>query len=210
MEVITLAEYKSNSFKSKEEARQQEQAATKEKLKKVVSGKASTRQSKSRKLTEMFVSEDASTVKSYVVTDVIVPAIKKLVYDIFTDGIDIILYGGNGRGGKSRESKVSYANYYKNRRDDRRPNEDRFASRNRFDYADIEYDSRADAQYVLDEMKANLRIFGLLSIADQYDLSGLTAPYTSDKYGWTKLDEAYVERTRSGYIIKTPKAVPID
>ena len=203
-----MAEYKSNSFKSKEEAKRQE-AAKEQKFKKVVSGNTRTRENKGRKFTDIFISEDASNVKSYVVMDVIVPAFKKLIYDIFTDGIDIILYGGGGRGGsRSRDSRVSY--YHGGSHGDRRGGIDRFSAKNRFDYADIEYESRADAQYVLDQMRGAIKTYGIISIADQYDMSGLTAPYTSDRYGWTNIDDAYVDRSRGSYIIKLPKAMPID
>lgn len=38
----------------------------------------------------MFISEDAGNIKSYVVLDVLVPAIKKAIADIVTGGIDML------------------------------------------------------------------------------------------------------------------------
>ena len=51
--------------------------------------------------------------KSYIVMDVLVPAIKKAISDIVTNGIDMILYGEAGKSKKnSTASKVSYQKFY--------------------------------------------------------------------------------------------------
>ena len=80
-----MAEYKPNSHKSKAEKTEpttsEEKRATK-----VISGKVKTKENNGRKFAGMFVSEDAANVKSYVLLDVLVPAIKKAISDIVTDG----------------------------------------------------------------------------------------------------------------------------
>ena len=44
-----------------------------------------------------------------------------------------------------------------------------------------------------------------------YDLSGLTPPYTANSYGWTSIRTAEPVRVRDGgYVLKLPKASPID
>ena len=91
-----MAEYQSNSHKSKAERAEIAKAAEEKKVKKVVSGKVKTKKNDGRKLASMFISEDAADVKSYVIMDVLIPAIKKAISDIVTDGIDMILYGGKG------------------------------------------------------------------------------------------------------------------
>ena len=80
-----MAEYVSNSHKSREEA-------SKKKVEPVVTGKAVKRHNAKRKLTDTFISEDLSNVKSYIVMDILVPAVKKAVSDIVTNGIDMILH----------------------------------------------------------------------------------------------------------------------
>ena len=49
-----------------------------------------------QKFADVFISEDVNNVKSYIVMDVLVPAIKKAISDIVTNGIDMILYGKLG------------------------------------------------------------------------------------------------------------------
>ena len=144
--------------------------------------------------------------------DVLVPAIKKAVSDIVTDGISMILYGGTGGGNRNRSSssssKVSYRSYYDDRRDDRR--EERYATRGRFDYEDIVFTSRGEAEAVRMQMLDVIDRYGFVTVADMYDMAGITPPYTSNNYGWVSIRSAEAVRVRDGYVLKLPKASPID
>lgn len=206
-----MEKYEGNSHRSKELARAEAQEPEK-RVQKVVSGKVTTRRNDVRKFTDIFISEDAANVKSYVIMDVIVPAFKKLVYDIFTDGIDMILYGGSGGGGRKKTSsgnKISYRSYYDDRREDRR--ESSYRDRNRFDYDDIEFESRVEAEAVRNEMMDCIERYGMVSVADMYDMAGLSAPYTSSKFGWTSIRTSEVKRVRGGkYVIELPRAIVFD
>ena len=72
-------DYKPNSKRYKENKAEVE----KRKTEKVVSGKVKTKKKgEMRKLKDVFISEDASNVKSYVIMDVLIPAAKKAISDI--------------------------------------------------------------------------------------------------------------------------------
>lgn len=204
-----MPEYKPNSHKYRES--QQQTAATEEKrVEKVVKGAVKTKKKgEVRKLAEVFVPGDVKNVKSYVVMDVLVPAIKKAISDIVTNGIDMILYGETGRSRKRSSSDyVSYSRYSDSKRDDRHTS--REATRPRFDYDDIIYESRGEAEAVLEQMLDVIDRYKFITVGDMYDMAGLPQPYTSNKYGWTSLRTAETVRTRDGYTIKLPKAMPID
>lgn len=206
-----MAEFKAypgNSNKEKEEQAKREE----HRVKKVVDGKVKTKRNEGRKLANIFISEDAGQVKSYVIMDVLVPAIKKAISDIVTDGVDMILYGeksgkGNRAGGGT--TRVSYRSYYDDRKGDSR---DRYRDlRERFDYDDLVFESRSQAEQVRDEMFNMIDNYGVATVADMYDAAGLVAPFTSNKYGWTSLRTSEIVRTRGGdYMIKLPKAMSID
>ena len=201
-----MREYQSNSHRSKTQTNQNE--TTERKVQKVVSNKAKTRKNDSRKLMNIFISEDAQNVKSYVFMDVLVPAIKKAISDIVTDGIDMILYG-EARGKKSRSSNnVSYRSFYDDKRDGRRGPDNH--ARTRFDYDDIVFSSRGETEAVREQMIEIIERYGFVTVADMYDMADLTAPYTGNKYGWTNVRSAEAVRVRDGYILKLPKAMPID
>ena len=183
----------------------------KKKLDPVVKGPVKTRKkSEIRKLADVFVSEDINNVKSYILMDVLIPAFKKAVSDVVTNGIDMILYGSAGKSRSSTNAHyVSYNDY--SRRDDRgRPAGNSVRAQTAYSYDDIAFNTRGEAEDVLTQMEATIDKYGFVTIADMYDLANLTSNYTDNKYGWMNVRNAEVIRARDGYVIKLPRAVPID
>ena len=197
---MNIENYPSNSFKTKEQAAN---ADEKKKLEKVVVGQVKTKKKNGLgKLMSGFVSEETPDIKSYLFKDVVVPTIKKTITEI----VDMILYGGSRhkRGG-TIGSKVSYRNYWDE------PRESRNAPRVTpgYSYDDIILDSRGDAEEVLNQLNDLIDVYKIASVADLYDLVGITGNYTDNKYGWTNLASADVVRTRDGYMLKLPRALPL-
>ena len=183
-----MDDFKPNSRKFKEE---QKKPKDEKKVEKVVNGVVKTKKkSEVRKFADVFISEDVANVKSYILLDVLVPTIKKAISDIITNGIDMILYGSTGntkRNGAS--SKVSYRNFYDKRDDDRyRSSGNR--TRGGYSYDDIILESRGEAEEVISRMEEIIETYRMASVADLYDLVGITGEYTDQKYGWTNLRNA--------------------
>lgn len=198
-----MSDYKANSHKSKAEAAEREKRVDKP----VVTGKVSkVKSKKSSKIASAFIGEDAGNVGSYIVNDILIPSIKKAVSDIVTDGVAMLLGTDKKRSGRSSSSGyVSYRSYS----DDR---DDRFRSSRTsrgYDFDNIVFDSRGEAEEVLDRMDELIDTYRSVSVADMYDLAGLSCDYTDNKYGWTSLRSADVVRTRDGYIIKLPRATAL-
>lgn len=204
-----MREYQPNSHRSKE--MRAAETTEERKVQKVVNGKVKTKKNDVRKLTDIFISEDAVNVKSYIFWDVLVPTIKKAISTIVTDGVDMILYGGSGGNStrKTSSSKISYRSYYDDKHTDRRDG-DSYRNRTRFDYDDIVFESRGEAEGVRQQMVEIIDRYGFVTVADMYEMADLTSPYTSNKYGWTNIRNAEPVRVRDGYILKLPKAMPID
>ena len=202
-----MNDYKPNSNRFKEEQKEKTQE---KKVEKVVTGKVITRKKSGlSKIAGEFISEDAKNIKSYVFGEVLIPAIKKAISDIVTDGIDMILYGGTKPGNKrSAVDRVSYRNYYD--RDNRSSVRSSSASYSGYSYDDIVLSTRGEAEDVLLRMDELMETYGLVRVADLYDLVGVTGSYTDNKYGWTNIRNAEIVRVRDGYMIKMPRAVPID
>jgi hypothetical protein len=195
-----------NSHRSKESARN----AAERKVEKVIKGNVKTKKKNEiSKFKDVFIAEDAKNVKSYIVMDVLIPAAKKAVSDIVTNGIDMILYGETGRTKKrTGASCVSYRDYY-SRKDDR---DYRSTTRTRtgYSYDDIILETRGEAEEVLTRMDEIMELYGLVTVADLHDLVGITGNYTDQKYGWTNIRSAEAVRVRDGYMLKLPKALPIN
>lgn len=201
-----MEDYKSNSDK----ARQEQQSE--KKVEAVITGAAKTRKKgEMQKFADVFIAEDANNVKSYILMEVIVPAVKKAISDIVTTGIDMILYGEAGRSKKNgTASKVSYRNYY-----DQGADRVRAGSagnrRNTPDYDDILFDTRGDAEAVLDAMNDIISQYGTVSVSDFYDLARVPNDnFTMNRYGWTNIGGANAVRVRDGYILKLPRAIPLN
>lgn len=201
-------DYKPNSKRYKTE--QKDAPADKKKVEKVVKGAVKTRKKSGvSKLKDTFISEDVSNVKSYIVMDVLIPAAKKAISDIVRDGIDMILYGDAHRGrSSSSASYVSYRSYSDRDRRDNRYESSR--SRTIYEPDDIILESRVEAEEVLERMNELLDNYGIVSVADLYDLVGKSCDYTANRYGWTNIRNAEPVRVRDGYLLKMPKVGPID
>lgn len=178
-------------------------------VEKLVTGTVKTKKKNNiHKLTDVFVEADVASVKSYIINDVFIPSIKKVVWEMLSGGAEMMFWGKtSGNRSRSSGSKISYRDYY-DRRDDDRFRSNRVSTR--FDYDDIVYESRGEAERVLVGMEEALDRYGVVTVSDMYDMADLTAPYTSARYGWTSLRNVDVQRIREGYILKLPKAMPID
>lgn len=190
-----MEEYKSNSHRSKE--RKQE---------KVISGGARQRKkSVGSKLGNAIISNDVDSVGNYIFMDVLIPSFKKMISDIVCNGINMLLGEPERDRPRSNGSRVSYRAYYEQRDD--RPSSQRV--RPAYNYDDIVFDDRGDAEEVLCRMEELIDRFQVVSIADLYDMAGLPGNYTDNKYGWTDLRDARVERVHDGYVIRLPRATTL-
>lgn len=198
---MDIENYQPNSHKSKENT---ERVDEKRKIEKVVVGQVKTKKKSGfGNFIGNFISDESQDIKSYLFKDVVIPTIKKTI----TDVVDMILYGGSHGKRNSRipGSTVSYRSFYDNPRDSRI--EPRTIQG--YNYDDIILETRGDAELVLDQLTDLIDTYRIASVADLYDLVGITPNFTDYKYGWTNLSNAYVDRTRNGYQIKLPRAVPI-
>ena len=194
-----------NSHKNREEKKQ---ASEGKRAEKVVRGKVKTKKNEIRKLTDIFISEDVVNVKSYILMDVLVPSIKKAIYDIVVNSLDMSLFGGRSGSKRSTAERVSYRDYgAASRRDDRSYGSTRTTSG--YSYDDIVLETRGEAEAVLSRMDELMDEYQIVRVADLYDLVGITGEYTDNNYGWTNIRNASIERVRDGYKIKMPRALPI-
>ena len=204
-----MEEYKSNSHKSKDGQTEKPPA---KKVEKVVTGEVKSRKKSGiQKFAEALISEDAGNVRSYILTEALIPGAKKLISDIVKSGVDMILYGEAQHNNRnSNASKVSYRNYYDDGRNDRRAQGNSNRTRNGYSYDDIILSSRGEAEEVLSQMDDLIDEYGTVSVGDLYDLVGITGNYTDNKYGWKNIRNAEAVRIRDGYLLKLPKAMPLD
>ena len=163
---------------------------------------------KKNKFVNSVLAEEAADVKNTIVGDVLIPALKKTIVDAVTNSIEMLIYGSTGNIKKSGSSKVSYRSYYDS---DYRSRNDRRDYRSAgYDYDDLVFGTRGEAEMILDNMFEILDRYKVVTVADLYDLAGERGRYTDNKFGWTDISSASVVRIRDGFVIKLPRALAID
>ena len=201
-----MAEYATNSHKSKELV----EVPTENKLEPVVSGAATTqKRSGLSKFVGGFIAEGIENVGSYLLSDVLIPAIKKTVDDVVSNGVHMLLYGKAAESKGVTASKISYNSFYNKYNSE----PVRAGSYSAFDYDNILFSNRGDAEAVLEAMDDIIDRYGIVSVGEYYELSDVPVPnYTVNKYGWKNISTAQIKRSNSGdgYFIKLPRAVVID
>lgn len=154
---------------------------------------------------------------SFVMDELVLPMVKRTTHDIITNILDVLsgtvdtLFGvprQKSRSGYNRE-RVSYFKYYDT--DDRMTRNYRsgiLGANDRLD--DILIPTRGEAEDVLDCLQDIINKYDSVSIADYKELVGVDTSFTDNKYGWTNIRNAQVKRCRDGYVIKMPRALPLD
>lgn len=169
-----------------------------------------------QRFADSIISEDIADIKTYVKSEVVIPAIKKTisdivsgVFDIIRNSVDTALFGeSNPRRNGRYSSRTPYNSMYDNRNSVRREYDTRRMSV--FDYEYIEHDTRGKAEWILNELREDIREYNFARVADLFSLSDMDPPSVSENYGWTDLSRASVKYERGKYVIKLPRAIPRD
>ena len=171
-----------------------------------------------KKVKDAFIGDETNNIGDYFIYDVLVPALKSTVDEFIKGGVDMFLYGERRYRGGYSGGFTSYDKYSKSRMNQNRPGtgmptrggqrDISYESRIRQDF-DITYDSKGEAEEVLDRLLYIITEYGAATVAEYYSLSGVQPQHTDAKYGWVSLRDAYTERRRDGYTIVLPRAKPL-
>lgn len=189
--------YPGNSFKDKNKQE-------KKRFEKITDGKVLTKKkSPLNRLISTFIAEDITDVKNYLIEEVAIPYVK----DAILDGMEMLLTGKTRGRTYKNEKKTNYSYISSNPSRNNRSSGD---TRRKTDFNNLIFETRAEAEEVLSRMIDALETFQVVSIADLYDLCGVTGEITDYKWGWENLSSADVKRDREGYILNLPKPIYLD
>lgn len=196
--------YKPNSNRYKESVEEE-----KKEIKKVTSG--TVRRSEEplrRKFADTFLGESLDNVKSYLINDVLIPAVKDTFVELIDNGTRMLAYGSPSAKRRSSGSRTNYTNY--SRISSKPEPIDRRRRDVRHGYDDIIFDNRADAMEVKDCLEEIMDKYKMVSIADFYELAGEQGSYTDRNYGWYEFHDIAITRDRDGYRLVLPKPTALD
>lgn len=170
-----------------------------------------------QKVRDAFISDEVHDIKTYVVFDVIIPAVKETVRNLFVNSIDMALFGKvrsttktEQRGGSTY---IAYDRLYQSRGgNDVQPRQQKGGAPLRVTELDrVVFKDKADAIDVLSYMMDNIEEFHVASVADFVTAADLPVSPIHHKFGWYDLSGASVEELSdgSGYYIRLPRAIGI-
>lgn len=199
-----MIEYESNSFKSKERKRLDQEQQDSRKREKVIDGIAKVKKKSGfSRLLESLMPEGITEAAIRVTEEIAIPALK----DTILDGMRILL-GVDGVGRTRSSYDVSF------RRDYTRNNNRRTTTvqeiHSNMNFGNIIFTSRGEAERVLERLDELIVTYGFASVLDMYDAASVSCDFTWDRYGWSNIRNARVMNTRDGYLLKMPRAMPID
>ena len=223
MAEVNMEDLKPNSHKYKQEQETKSLTAAnignppaEKKAERVTQGAVTTRKkSLGRRFFDIFIDENVSDVKTYLIYDVLVPAIKENIADLINSAVGMLFFGEASRrvvrrNNGNSNSKINYGGYFNGgSRTERMPSYGR--SRIAHNFEDVVFETRADAELVLDGLMDILQEYKQVSVADLYDLAGKSTEFTDNKYGWIELRGARVVGSPTrGYIIDLPRCVALE
>ena len=148
------------------------------------------------------------------------PAAKYMIVEAISQGFEKLIFGDSRRGRGSRHPQsgpTGYVSY--NRLSGPMSDVSRLTgparamsrmARARHNFDEIILDNRSEAEQVIDQLFDVVSRYESATVADLYELVGLTAAHTDHKWGWTDLHGAGVSRIRGGYLLDLPEPVPLD
>lgn len=188
-------------------------AEKRHKIEKVVKNRVTTqKKSLGQKFGETFLSDESGGVGSYIFNDVLIPALKDTFVDMVEGAINMAFYGDTRHRSRSRSSTISRGIVNCTPYDasfDRR----RLAPRGRARYEmdNLRFDSRADADTLLDTLTEYLDQYGSVSVGDVFESIDIPTQANDFHYGWYELGGAHIRKSRDGgYVLEMPRLEELD
>lgn len=185
-----------------------QQGTDKPEMDKVVQGEVvQKKKAKVQKVAETFFGGDLRDVASYVVNDVMIPAAKDMLYDTISQGFSRLLFGEVRSRSTSTRGYTSYSSMNRTQSvgGRERVRERMVEVRNSYDFDDITFRDRRDAEAVMDTLRDAIDHYGQCSVADLLKAAGISPRYTDYDIGWTDLSRASIARYRDGYMLNMPR-----
>lgn len=176
-----------------------------------------------KKFADVFLAENMTNVKDYIIYDVLVPAINDTIVNMLTSGVSMLFKGqpGNynrGSSGRSRlNERTSYGSYYGRSSESTREREKQPSRtvRDMNGFKDIGFRELGDAKEVRSCIYDIIDRYPYISVQEYYGLSDNSnlAEYTDTKRGWRAEDirEINISRCYDGlYRLDLPRPEHFD
>lgn len=206
---MEVPEFPSNSDASKRKPEERD-------IKRVTSGEPVRRRKPLRKqFANTFMAGDAKSAMHYVVFDVLIPAAKDMIAEAGSQGIERLIFGENRRRGSTppQSGPTGYVSYNRYSPTPRQSSPQRAMSRQaraRHNFDEIVLSERVEAEGVIDQLYEVVSRYGVVSVADLYEMVGISSTHVDNRWGWQDLHGAGVTRVRGGFLLDLPEPEPLE
>ena len=212
-----------NSYAAKSSLAKQVEAERPKLSATIQGGVSLKRKTPGQRFSETFLNNgDLKTVGGTIMSDVIVPAIKEMIFNGFRDALSMLLWGDVRQsrstlksGGGIVRDYTSYNSIVSSRPRDRVCTD----SPGYLDtprYNNLIFEIRGDAENILFNMRDYINTYDDIQIVKLYELveeqTGIQIPMTSQdaKFGWSDLTNATVRQVRGGYLLELPNPIVLE
>lgn len=163
---------------------------------------------------EKFFVEDIRSVLKWGVSEVMIPALKKLLVEFVDSTANTMVYGHGSASPARRASavgNVSYREYWARPRDRGESYADNRTANDIYSYGSALVPSAAAAKDALDQMDSIIKTYGFVTVGHFLEMMRIQPRSTDFNYGWTSIAGAKYVRVPSGdYEIQLPRVMQID
>ena len=165
-----------------------------------------------KKFKTIFLGGDAKSAANYVLADVVLPAIRDLMFDALRGGAERVIYGESRRARNrpiEARSRIQYS-AFSHMRDPREARPDQSARTSmryrteRADTRDLVLTERADAETLVERLIDIIDTYDAASVMDLNEILGLASTPIDNKWGWTSLGKVEIRQVREGYLVDLP------
>lgn len=207
---MNLDNYPSNSIKSRENPENKTTDIRKREKPKEPIQVTKKKKSFGQRFKEAFIGQSVGSVTDYVLWEVIVPYVKKLLAESAQTAINLALFGDakpkwktNGRSHTEMASVYNERNSANNNR--------RRTRTNRPNIQDFLFPSEEQASRVLESLMEEIADYEVATLADFYSEVNEPVVPVDSKWGWRSLEGADIsEIPGEGWVLDLPPAKPID
>lgn len=173
-----------------------------------------------KRLVETFFGGDARSVTTYLISEVLVPALKDTITDMVSQGLERMIYGETRTSrprrspyGPSHTGYVSYNRYASSTQERQRDEPRQGLSKRARAYHDLDeivLKTRVEAEEVIDRLFDLIGRYEVATVGDLYELIGEPKSQVDERWGWRDLRGSNPSRTREGYVLNLPRPEQLD
>lgn len=144
-------------------------------------------------------------VKEHLLWDIFVPWVQDMLHNGWQQ-LGNVIFPGSGASNKGQQvpERVSYNDHYRIKGSEYPSYDSVYPDGMR------PYPTEKEAYDVLQSLHDEIMRYGYVTLLIFNEMVGNRTNSSQENYGWLNINTAFVERVRGGWVIRMPKAVPIE